>query len=141
MASNDEIPRPELEPHRRIGALLLELCNALEPHVDGLQGVRHFVKYGENGLAFDVLVDRCITPMVELTLDTVEKAAFIGEAMGMRSAWVDLVVCLSSSSLARLPEGLRTLAQDQVDSEIATNPVRAEWLTMLRSTLRASSSS
>ena len=106
--------------------------------MEGVEEAREFVQHGEYGVAFDILVDRCITPIVELTLDTVEKAAAVGEAMGMRSTWVSLVVCLSSSNLALLPEGLRTLAQDQVDSEVATRPERAEWLARLRATLRSS---
>lgn len=126
------------ELHRRIETQLLALCSALESHVDGVEEARDFVQHGEYGVAFDVLVDRCLTPGVELSLDTVEKAAAVGEAMGMRSTWVSLLVCLSSSSLALLPEDLRTLAQDQVDSEVATRPERAEWLTKLRATLRSS---
>jgi hypothetical protein len=138
MASEDK--RTDLrELHRRLEVQLRELCDLLEPRVEGgaraLADVRHFAEYGEYGVAFETLVDRCITPIVEITLDHFEKAAAIGEPMGLRSAWVDLVACLGPTSLASLPDRLRTIAENQVESELATNPVRAEWLTRLRSLL------
>jgi hypothetical protein len=122
------------EACRRLATELLGLCDSLASRVD-LADVRDYARYGEYGLAFEVLVDRCITPAAELTLEELERAAALGEAMGLRSAWVDLVACLGPASLSALPDRLRALAREQVTREIPQNPVRAEWLARLRSLL------
>ena len=68
-------------------------------------------------------------------MEEFERAAEIGEAMGLRPTWVNLIVCVSPASLQGLPDRLRSLAEKQLVSEVATNPVRAAWLTRLRSLL------
>lgn len=121
--------------HRHLESELLQLCDALDTRVPGIDDVREFVRYGEYGVAFETFVDRCITPQVLLSLSEFERAAELGEAMRLRSTWVDLVACLDATALATLPDALRALAVRQVTSELATNTVREQWLGQLKELL------
>jgi hypothetical protein len=123
------------DERRHLEFELLQLCDALDERVPGIDDVRELVRYGEYGVAFDTFVDRCITPQVVLSPSEFQRAAGLGEALRLRSTWVGLVACLDADALATLPEALRALAVNQVTGELATNAVRKQWLGQLRALL------
>lgn len=124
---------------RRLESRLYGLCDAFQGRVQGLEGVREFMKVGERALAFDTLCDRFLSAddVPELSLSELEQLAELGEELRCRSEWVDLIRCLKPTDRKRIPPRLRTLATNQLESELARNPIpaRQEWLRRLRALL------
>lgn len=123
--------------YERLESQLYGLCDAFQGRVHGLEDVREFMKVGERALAFDTLCDRFLSAddAPELSLSEFEQLAALGEGLGCHSQWVDLIKCLTPTDRKRIPPRLRTLAAEQIERELAQNPVRREWLRRLRELL------
>lgn len=121
----------------RLESQLDGLCEAFQGRVHGLEHVRELMEVGERALAFDTLCDRFLSAddAPELSLPEFEQLAAVGEGLGCRSEWVDLIKCLNPMDRKLIPPRLRTLAANQIESELAQNPARREWLRNLRELL------
>jgi len=122
---------------KRLESQLYGLCDAFQGRLHRLEDVRELVDVGEWALAFDTLCDRFlgVDDAPELSLSEFEALAALGEGLGCRSEWVDLIQCLKPMDRKLIPPRLRTLAVDQLEGELARNPVRREWLRQLRELL------
>lgn len=123
--------------HERLESQLYGLCDWFQGRVHGLEDVREFMKVGERALAFDTLCDRFLSAddAPELSLSELEQLATLGEGLGCRSEWVDLINCLKPTDRERMPSWLRTLAEERIASELARHPARREYLLRLRELL------
>jgi hypothetical protein len=118
----------------RVDSQLSQLCDAFQERVGGMEDVRHFARHGERGISFETLCSH-ISDADEppaLSLSEFEQLAALGESLGCRAAWVDLVERLTPSDRKRIPPRLRTLAAKQLTDERASTPGRQEWLERLR---------
>jgi hypothetical protein len=122
---------------QRLTSLLLQLCDAVEERVHGVEAVRELVGFGEDRIAFEDLCTHLVDAERDpkLTAAELERFATLGEGLGCRSEWVDLVERLEPGERGRIPAHLRTLAVNDVTDQLAAGPANREWLERLRELL------
>jgi hypothetical protein len=120
--------------HNRRTSQLLALCDELHERVQGLDAVRHFVKYGELVIAFETLCDRIIHADNEprLSISEFERLATMGEEFECQSDWMSLIQYLTPADRGRIPAHLRSLAAKNLSDELARSPARKEWIERVR---------
>jgi hypothetical protein len=130
------LDNPSIQEARRewLEVQLPELCDHFQSHVHDLEDVREFARVGEHALAFETLCDRFTDAddAPKLSIPELERLARLGEELGCRARWVNLIACMQPADLKRIPPWLRTLAEAQLRTEVPGTPVRREWLQRLR---------
>lgn len=93
-----------------------------------------YVEHGEWGLALEMLSDWCIDREPPMTLSAGELETFleIGESMGLRRPWADLLPLLEPSQVSLLSATTARMAREYLERERPTNPLRVSWLEALR---------
>jgi len=128
-----ETPRIQQALRERLDAQLFRLCDAFQERVPGMEGVRHFMRYGERVLAFETLCSHILDAddPPTLSLSEFEQIAALGEGFGCRSAWVDLVERLTPTDQKRIPPRLRILAANHLRDKLASSPSHRKGLEQL----------
>ncbi len=115
---------------RKIANHLRELAAVLETKVPHSVDALEYIQVGEYGLALELLSDWCADtdPAIALSSDEVTRFFVVGEMMGLRAPWVELLPLLELSESAGLPTNAIALAREYLAAAKADSYGRSSWL-------------
>ena len=115
---------------RRLDADLQALCDALLPKLPHAPHAMHYAHHGEWWLALEMLSDWCVDshPLVSLSAAELMRFVAIGESMGLRRPWADLLPLVQGQEAESLPLEYAVMAREYLHKEVRANPIREAWL-------------